>query len=376
MWKNPAGNFVGCAVLLNAPWSASTLTRRPWILPSLRRRDLAVHVVVAGERRRHEVLGAVLHPLHRLAGDDGADDGEHVAGVDADLVAEAAADVGADHPDLVLGQPGDERVQRAVRVRRLRRAVDGELAGDLVHVGDLAARLHGRGVDARVEHVLGDDDVGLGEDGVGLLLAARLPVEDVVVGLAFLVVADDGRVGVERVARVDDRGQRLVVDVDELERVACGVAVLGDDEGDLLALEAHLVGGEDGEGVVRQRGDPRQAERLEHRAGDDGLHLRVRLGGRGVDALDARVRERAAQDGAVQHAGQHDVVDVVALAADEAGVLLAEHAAEADGFRRRAGGRGVGGFGGGHAGAPTTVPVVAAADGWPAAARTARTMFS
>ena len=78
-------------------------------------------------------------------------------------------------------------------------------------------------------------------------LSARLPVEDVVVGLAFLVVADDGRVGVERVRGVDDRGQRLVVDVDELERVACRVAVLGDDEGDLLALEAHLVGGEDGD---------------------------------------------------------------------------------------------------------------------------------
>ena len=34
MWKKPAGNFVGCAVLSNAPWSAITSTRRPVILPS------------------------------------------------------------------------------------------------------------------------------------------------------------------------------------------------------------------------------------------------------------------------------------------------------------------------------------------------------
>jgi hypothetical protein len=34
MWKNPAGNFVGCAVESNAPWSARTSTRRPVILPS------------------------------------------------------------------------------------------------------------------------------------------------------------------------------------------------------------------------------------------------------------------------------------------------------------------------------------------------------
>ena len=35
MWKNPAGNLVGCAVESKAPWSAITSTRRPVILPSL-----------------------------------------------------------------------------------------------------------------------------------------------------------------------------------------------------------------------------------------------------------------------------------------------------------------------------------------------------
>ena len=34
-WKNPAGYFVGCAVALNAPWSAITSTRIPVIFPSL-----------------------------------------------------------------------------------------------------------------------------------------------------------------------------------------------------------------------------------------------------------------------------------------------------------------------------------------------------
>jgi hypothetical protein len=34
MWKKPAGYLVGCAVALNAPWSASTFTRTPSILPS------------------------------------------------------------------------------------------------------------------------------------------------------------------------------------------------------------------------------------------------------------------------------------------------------------------------------------------------------
>src|SRR6185312_8593137 len=45
---------------------------------------------------------------------------------------------------------------------------------------------------------------------------------------------------VERATRVRHHGERLVLDVDQLERVARRVAVVGDDEGHLLALEAHL----------------------------------------------------------------------------------------------------------------------------------------
>ncbi len=48
-----------------------------------------------------------------------------------------------------------------------------------------------------------------------------------------------------------------------------------------------------------------------------------------VDRLDPRVRERAAQDLQVQHAGQGDVVCVVALAPDEA-VILDAPAARAE----------------------------------------------
>ena len=146
MWKNPAGYFVGWAVALNAPWSAITSTRTPRILPSLGRGDLAVHVVVAGEAGGHQVGAAVLHPLDRTLGDDRADDGEHVAGIDRHLVAEPAADVGGDHLDLVLGDAGDEGVDGAVGVRRLARDVRGQLAGHRVHGGERSARLHRRRV--------------------------------------------------------------------------------------------------------------------------------------------------------------------------------------------------------------------------------------
>jgi hypothetical protein len=166
----------------------------------------------------------------------------------------------------------------------------------------------GAGCERGKDHVLLDDDVGAREGGRGRGRVAGLPVEDVV-ALVLAVVADDGRAGLQRAARVHDRLERLVLDIDQLERVARGVVVVGNDERDLLALEAHFVGREHGLAVGRHRGHPRHAARLEVAAGDDGVDLRERERGGGVDRDDARVGERAAQDRAVQRARAADVVE-------------------------------------------------------------------
>ena len=148
---------------------------------------------------------------------------------------------------------------------------------------------------------------------------------------AGVVVADHRRVGLERAARVDHRLERLVLDVDQLERVAGRVVVVGDDERDLLALEAHLVGREH-----RLRGRPTSSASTPSRAPRGRAPVMTawtrgqRQRRRGVDRDDPGVGERAAQDRAVEHPGQRDVVEVAALAADEPRVLLAPQPAEAD----------------------------------------------
>ena len=285
------------------------------------RGDLAVHVVVAGERGGHQALRPVLHPLHRPPGHHRGRDRAHVARVERDLGAEAAAQVGRDDPDLVLGHPGQGRVHRAVGVRRLAGRPQGQPAADRVVVGDRAAGLERRRVRARVDHVAVDHHVGRGEDRVGGRLVAGGPVEDAVA--AGQVLADDRRAGVERGRGVDQRRQRLVVDGDQLERVPRRVPVGRHHERDLLALEAHLVGGQHRLHVAEQRRHPRQAPLGQVGAGEHGHHRRVGAGGGGVDRDDPGVRERAAQDRAVQHAGQRDVVDERALPPDEPRVLLA-----------------------------------------------------
>ena len=95
----------------------------------VRERQLALHVVVAGEAGGDEVLAAGLDPLHRLAEQQRRRGRHDVAGVDRHLVAEAAADVGADDADVLLRQPGHHGEQRADGVRRLRGHPDRRLAG-------------------------------------------------------------------------------------------------------------------------------------------------------------------------------------------------------------------------------------------------------
>ena len=174
---------------------------------------------------------------------------------------------------------------------------------------------------ARVERLQLDHLVGLGEGLVGRLLVARLPVVDVVVRLAFLLVADHGRALGERLLRARDRLERLVVHVDELAGVLGDVGGLGDHRRDLLPLEAHLVRREHRLRVAGEGRHPGEVVLRHQLAGDDRDDALDRLGARGVDRRDARVRQRAPEELEVEHPGERDVVEVVALAADEAGVL-------------------------------------------------------
>ncbi len=172
--------------------------------------------------------------------------------------------------------------------------------------------------------IVGDepnDLVRLGERLLGRVGVSGLPVVDLVVGLVFLVVADHGRGRIERRLRADQDRKRVVVHVDQLERVVRDIRVLGDHTGDLLALHAHLVGGEHGLRVAGERRHPGEVVLGEELTGDDGDDARELGRSRRVDRVDLGVRERAAQDRHMQHVRELDVLDVVAAARDEARVL-------------------------------------------------------
>jgi hypothetical protein len=175
-------------------------------VPVLVGRDLADHVVVAGEGGAHQVLRARLHPLHGPAEHERGDSHAYVAGVDRHLVAEPAADVGGDYPDLLLREARDYGRERPVGVRRLGRHPERHLPGAHVVVRDGPARLHRRRVDAGVDHLLLYRDVGLLEGALRRLFVAVVPLEDDVVRLFGLVVPDDRGVLIEGLGRLDDYG--------------------------------------------------------------------------------------------------------------------------------------------------------------------------
>ena len=203
---------------------------------------------------------------------------------------------------------------------------------------------------ALIGNQLLDGDIRVAERGVGAALVADFPVEDVVVmlavavralGLALQVFAQHRGVRGHRLEGIDDHRQRLVFDLDEIGGVGRRIAALGDHESNFLILEQHLLLGQHRLDVAGERRHVMQVERLEVGRGQHREYARDRLGLGGVDRLDAGVAVRRTVEVSVKHSRQLQVVDVVALALDEADILdplaLAAHSLQA--FRALLAGR-------------------------------------
>ena len=133
-------------------------------------------------------------------------------------------------------------------------------------------------------------------------------------------------------------GIGCVVDLDQLGRVGGNFRRLGRDRHHRLAREPHPIDGD--QGTVLD-GMPVVGIDVEHIvAGHDGDHARKRSGGARVDAGDLRGGVRAADQLAVDHAGDHQIAgelrfaDRLVTRVDAGNVLADGHALPA--FRRAA----------------------------------------
>ena len=230
-------------------------------------------------------------------------------GVDVDLAAEAATDLGRDRADLILAEAVIAAIN-AQDVRLLRRGPDRHRA--------LPAR------SARRRRAPPSRSArAAGSPGAAMTPAARRPRYGRVVhepdppashpcgsagaprevaGSSWMTVGLPGH----RELGIHHRGERIVRDDDRMRRVARQVAIPGDDDRDRLADVAHAALG-DGAMLRRRerRADRHRREELgDQLAGEHSLHALHRVRGAGVDLRDPALRELAALEGDVLHADE------------------------------------------------------------------------
>ena len=246
------------------------------------------------------------------------------------LGAEAAADVARDHPHLALGHLEDvlrQHVAHAVGILHV--GIEGHAILARIVGAERAARLHVLGVHPR-DHIAPLDDPGGALDRlVGGGLVAALDEVGNVVGA---VVPHRGRAGLHRVGGRGHRGQRLVVDIDQLGRVLGLGQRVGDHHRHRIADIAHPVGDQRRplRGIHRLTVGPLarhvglgHAEPVGHDvvAGVDRQHARRLPGLLDVDRTDIRVGVRRPHEDRVGLAVQVDVADVAPLPAQQARIL-------------------------------------------------------
>ena len=292
-------------------------------------RELGVRDVVASVGVGQERLAPLRGPLDRAIHPLARPHHRRLFRIEEDLRAEAAADVGRDHAHLVLRQTEHERRhEQTLDVRILARDVERVRVVGAVVRRRCRARLDRVWDKTVVDDVELRDMRGRRECGVDSGLVAKGPCVAVVPRCALVNLCRAGR---KRVYAVDDRGKRVVVDVDELRGVLRLMRCLGDDESDHiphetnLALREHRVRRFLHRRAVGARDEPPTRQAVDAReivAREDRDHAGGRFRTRRVDATNRRVRVRRTEEERVRRVRHDHVIRVLASAGEKATVFL------------------------------------------------------
>ena len=279
-----------------------------------------------------EGFGALRSPFDRPFDLLGRPRADSLLVVDENLGAEAAANVGRDDAQLVLGRDALKRGQDNSReMRILACRIERGDVNALVIVAESRARLHGVGNEAVVDEIELGDVCGFGEGGFGRRLVAQMPVAEGVVGRKFVHLR---RARLGRASRIDHRRQNSVVDSEFLRPVARLQIGVRDDDGDRVAdIERFSMG----KGGKRARFHWRAVFEIDCHApymradlvgdgvgaGEHGDYSGGLQCGRSINLVDRRMRMGRTNEKGVGLARTVEIVDVMALAGDEADVFRA-----------------------------------------------------
>jgi hypothetical protein len=275
-------------------------------------RDRDVPILVALLGGGEEMLAAVLDPFHRPAKHHGRDRHHDFFRIKRRLGAEAAADAGRDdahRAEVAVEQVGDGAL---ADVGHLGRRPYGQKVGCAVVARQHGAGFERHGAAAVRKKILFEHVRGAGECRIDAAVAHRHERRHVggEIGVATRCA------GTQRIAAVVGGGQRLECDGDGGGGVLGDVAVRGDHKRDGLARIADLAAGE--RQLRAHGGDGRIGHRRHHRHGGEAarqvvrrqhrMDARHRPRRRVADPENAGMRMRTAQERAMKHAGELDVV--------------------------------------------------------------------
>ena len=273
----------------------------PGLEPHEHRVSAAVHVenFLARQRDLHGAAGE----LRQLARRD-------LVGKRIELPSEAAAHRCSDHADVGGRHVEDLGEQAMDVVRRLRGRPQCELAVG-PPLGHRRMLFHRQMSIALVEENVLAHEIGACERGFDVTELER----DVLVHVRSVAVFVDAHLGMtERLLDRHERGQRLVLDLDQPAGRLGRLLVLGRHRRDGVADHPHALVAE--RLLVLGHGQDPELHPRQVGARDDGIDAWQRARAGCVDQLDQRVGMGRAQQLAVSHARHHEVVGVARLAHD------------------------------------------------------------
>ena len=285
-----------------------------------------------------EKLQAVFDPLDRSPERHRVQHRQHVLRIEAELHAEAAAHIGCDDPNAPLIERQALRQLLPDQVRRLGGGMDLQRARACPPMGDDAARLHGeRAHPVHTEAPL-DDDLGGGHAILRIARAVHVAGQQV---RGQRLGMQNRRVVGERAQRVRHMRQRLVVDVDEVQRVLCNRAARRDHAHHRLALVDRLIRRQRVVGQQRGAGHRPQHRQRPARGPHVGTRQDVTDAGHGaglghVDRANRCAGERTAAHRHLKLVGEVHVIGEETVAPQQTIVLLAREGCADQALARRA----------------------------------------
>ena len=268
-------------------------------------RDFHIPVLIALLMRGQKILAPVFDPFHRPTQQCSGGGDVDVLRVKRALGAEAAADIGRHHADLMVTKTEHFHHAALDAMRALGRHV--QRVGIVMRIvfGNDAAALHKKRPAAMLVNFFAKHMRRAGERAIGVAYLQRKARGDI----RFRTRVRQRRARIQRGAAIVDRRQRFVIDFHQLRGIFGDVAAVGDHARHRFSGVTGFVLGE----RVRQldqldrRMRHQQRQRVVARGfwqisvRQHGMHAGQGERGGFVDAVDFGVRVGAAHKGGVQH---------------------------------------------------------------------------